>query len=155
MHKSWGSSPILVRILSLCFHQNFVWSFTRLCFWKINLFFFGTLCHHEKCIGFGLFVGTLLSLGVSYLISWYLVYLLKMRYFFEHLCLAYLSCDHWFCFVHSLNFGFNLVLVWVFDIIWTTVCLVTPFVLSWFNWCFVQIVSLLVLESLCMHIFYT
>jgi hypothetical protein len=32
-------------------------------------FLFGTLCHHEKCGGFGLFVGTLLSLlGVGYLI---------------------------------------------------------------------------------------
>ena len=30
-------------------------------------FLFGTLCHHEKCGGFDLFVGTLLSLGVAYL----------------------------------------------------------------------------------------
>ena len=39
MHKSWGRSPILVTTLSLCFYQNFVWLFTRLCFWKIILFF--------------------------------------------------------------------------------------------------------------------
>ena len=42
-------------------------------------FLFGTLCHHEKCEGFGLFVGTLFSLGVGYLISYFWVQLLIMR----------------------------------------------------------------------------
>ena len=124
MHQSWGSSLIFIRTLSL---NVLILIYIKYLFLEDKYFRFGTLCHHKKCGGFGLFVGTLLSLGVAYLISWYLVYLLKMRYFFEHLCLAYLSCAHWFCFVHSLNFGFNIVLVWVFNIIWTTVCLVTPF----------------------------
>ena len=35
---------------------------------------YGTLCHCEKCRGFGLFVGTLLFWGVCYLIPSYIFY---------------------------------------------------------------------------------
>ena len=38
---------------------------------KDKPFLFGTLCHHEKCRGFGLFIGTSLSLGVGYLIPYF------------------------------------------------------------------------------------
>ena len=140
MHKSWGRSPILVRTLSLCFHQNFVWSFTRLCFLEDKSFLFGTLCHHEKCRG--------------------LVYLLEpcslweLLISFVDICFSFLKWDrslsmsilfilyaHWFCLVLLLNFGFNLVLVWVFDVIWTICRRRTFCVRPWLSWCFVQIVS--------------
>ena len=39
--------------------------------WKTNISRLGTLCHHEKCRGFGLFLdGILLSFGIFS--KWYL-----------------------------------------------------------------------------------
>ena len=55
------------------------------CFWFLSKFtlmedkpfHLGILCHCEKCIEFGLFVWTLLFLGVLYLIPSYIFYLLE------------------------------------------------------------------------------
>jgi hypothetical protein len=47
------------------------------------------VCHHKKCGEFGLFVGTLLSLGVAYLIPYHLFFTLKMRYVFEQVYFSY------------------------------------------------------------------
>ena len=124
MHKSWGRSPILVRILYLCFHQNLVWSFTRLCFWKTNLFFL-VLCAIIKSVE-----------GLVYLLEPYslwelLISLVGIWFSFLKwdkslsMCVLFIFYAHWFCLVHLLIFGFYLMLIWVFDIIWTTVCWVT------------------------------
>jgi hypothetical protein len=50
--------------------------------------------HHKKCGEFGLFVGTLLYLGVAYLIPCHLFFTLKMRYVFEHVNFSYFYA-HW------------------------------------------------------------
>ena len=117
-------------------------------------FLFGTLCHHEKCGGFGLFVGTVLSLGVGYLISWYLLYLLKWDKSLS-VCFYLSFMLIGFCRVHMLNFGINHVLVWFFDIIWTTVGWVTLLCAFMVYLVFCpNCISIWLLKVLWMHIYY-
>ena len=89
------------------------------CLWKTNLFFSVLLCHHEKCWGFGLFVRTLPFFG-SWL-SHYLIFGFSLLKWDKSLsiCVLYIILLFVLCFVHSLNFGVNLVLIWFFDMIWT------------------------------------
>lgn len=86
--------------------------------WKTNIFRLGTLCAIMKSVE-----------------VWFIL---------------------WFYFLLvSSQFGIlNHALIWVFDIIWTILCNKRQFfclsllwVPSWFNWCFVQFVSHLVLEN--------
>ena len=141
MHYLWGSYPILFRSLLLCFYHNILWFYCCVCFWKTNLFFFGTLCHHEKCGEFGLFVGTLLScweLVISFLDICF-TFLNEISFWACVFCLYFVLIG--FCLVHLLNFVINHVLIWFFDIIWTTFFVSHFCVPSWFTWCFVQIIS--------------
>jgi hypothetical protein len=85
MHTSWGSFTIFSQILLWCliityrfFHlveRVHLVSISSVCFFlKINLFLLSALCHHEKCGGFDLFVGTsLLFFGVGHLVSWFVL----------------------------------------------------------------------------------
>jgi hypothetical protein len=112
-------------------------------------FLFGTSCHHEKCGGFGLCVRTLLSLGVGYLISWLLPYLLEWD---NSLSMC------WFLSYSLCSLDFALFTCWTLEsILWLFDSLIyfgQPFIAShlcvdfWFIWCFVQLYLLLVLESL-------
>ena len=80
---------------------------------------FGTLCHCEKCIEFGLFVWTLLFLGVLYLIPSYMLYLLEwdkslsMCDFIHLLCSTVFSSLVELCWIDPL-------LILFFDIFWTS-----------------------------------
>ena len=82
-------------------------------------FSFGTLCHCEKCIEFGLFVWTLLFLGVLYLIPSYMFYLLEwdkslsMCGFIHPLCSIVFSSLVELCWIDPL-------LILFFDIFWTS-----------------------------------
>ena len=116
-------------------------------------FLFGTLCHHEKCRGFGLFVGpcSLWELLISFVDIWFsflkwdkslsvCVYL-----FFMLIGFALFTC--W-----TLESIF--VLIWFFDVIWTIHWRHTFCVRPWLSWCFVQIVSPFGSWKFCMHIYY-
>ena len=84
-----SSSPWILFIALFSFQEIFVAPVVFLAFLKMFLipikftlmedkpFPLGTLCHCEKCIEFGLFVWTLLCLGVLYLIPSYILYLLE------------------------------------------------------------------------------
>ena len=115
MHISWGSNPICFLNIS-CIHL--VVDPDDVSLWKTNICRLGTLCHHEKCRGFGLFLDDIFI----NLVSWF----------------------HWYLFQSGI---FNHVLIWIFDIIWATYFLVTLVCTLLVNWCFVRIVSRLVLES--------
>ena len=138
MHKSWGSFPILIRTLSLCFYHNIFWSVWSVCFWKFTLFFWYFVPSWK--VWWVWFICWNLSLlsGVGYLIPCFMVYPLGWDISLS-MCVLLISYAHWFCLVLVLNFGFNLVLLWIFGIIWTFFLIYLVLV---------QIVSHLVLESL-------
>ena len=102
MHKSWGRSPILVRILSLCFHQNFVWSFTCLYFWKINHFSL-VLCAIMKSVEGLVYLlepCSLWELLISFVNLWFTF--LKWDKSLS-MCVLLILYAHWFCLVLLLN----------------------------------------------------
>ena len=72
MYYLWGSSPILSRTILLCF---LVWSISGFMFLEVWSIRFGILCHHEKFGEFGLLVGTLLFLGVGFVLLCDLLYI--------------------------------------------------------------------------------
>jgi hypothetical protein len=113
---------------------------------KLSLF--GTLCHHEKCGGFGLFVGTLLSLGV--VISSLIYYLIFINEICHWACVFYfILYAHWFLLCSLVELWNRLcvilILWYILDnllLCHTFVCIIGLFgVLS-------KIYLLLVLESL-------
>ena len=75
-----------------------------MCCWKTKPFLFGTLCHCEKCRGFGLFVRTLLfwEFAISFFLPCFIflneIKSLSMYVFENPLCSLVL------CLVHLLNF---------------------------------------------------
>jgi hypothetical protein len=109
-----GSSTIFIITCSMCLFQ-----LVLLIVGRQNYSFWYLVCHHKKCGEFDLFVGTLLSLGVAYLIPYHLFLLLKWDMSLS-MCLLVIFMLIGFCFVHLLNFGANLVLIGFLDIIWTT-----------------------------------
>jgi hypothetical protein len=101
----FGELSYIFITYSLCLFQ------LVLVFVKRQIFFWFLVCHHKKFGGCGLFVGTLLYLGVGYLIPCYLFYTLKMRYVFEHVCFSYPLYSLAFALIHLVNFRVNLVLI--------------------------------------------
>src|SRR4051794_25290133 len=63
MHCPWGALLYYLEHSHLCFLFCSISCFMCL---EVLSFIFGILCHHEKCGEFGLFVGTLLFLGVGF-----------------------------------------------------------------------------------------
>ena len=112
------------------------WGNNPICFWTLvvfNWFLIPLTCLLGRQTFFVLVPCAIMKSEEGLFIPWW---------YFHHLVL----CFHLLSFQSGI---FNHVLVWVFDRIWTTLYLVTLVcVLSWFVWCFVQIVSHLVLESL-------
>jgi len=92
--KIINNALILGELSYICYN-------TLLCLFQLVLIIVGRqifsfwylVCHHKKCGEFGLFVWTLLSLGVGDLIPYYLFLTLKMRYVFEHVCFSYALCS--------------------------------------------------------------
>ena len=102
MHTSWGSNPIGFLNIS-CLHLIFDPDDVSL--WKTNISRLDTLCHHEKCRGFGLFLD-----GIFF--NWYFLQLI---------------CSSFGILISLVSFQsgiFTHVLIWVFDIIWTLCFLV-------------------------------
>ena len=103
MHTSWGSNPIGFWTLIL-----FIWYLIPMTclLGRQNIFRLGTLCHHEKCRGLGLFLD-----GIFF--NWYFLQLI------------YSSFGILFSLVSFQSGIFTHVLIWIFDIIWTICFLVT------------------------------
>jgi len=111
MHTSWGSNPIGFLNIS-CLHLIF--DPDDVSPWKTNIFRLGTLCHHEKCRGFGLFLDDIF-------INWYLDFIGIFSKWYLHSCVDLgiwynldnlFSCHTCVCFVGLLGVLSKLYLVW-------------------------------------------
>jgi hypothetical protein len=111
MHTSWGSNPISFLNIS-CIHL--VVDPDDLSPWKTNIFRLGTLCHHEKCRGFGLFLDDIF-------INWYFDFIGIFSKWYLQSCVDLglwynlgnlFSCHTCVCFVGLLGVLSKLYLVW-------------------------------------------
>ena len=116
MHTSWGSNPICFLNIS-CLHLAFYPDDMSL--WKTNIFRLDTLCHHEKCRGFGLFLDDIF-------IIWYLVFIGIFSKWFLHSCIDLgiwynldnsLACHSCECLLGLIGVWSNLYLVWFLEVL--------------------------------------
>jgi hypothetical protein len=111
MHTSWGSNPICFLNIS-CLHLIF--DPDDVSPWKTNIFRLGTLCHHEKCRGFGLFLDDIF-------INWYFDFIGIFSKWYLQSCVDLglwynldnsFSCHTCVCFLGLIGVLSKLYLVW-------------------------------------------